>query len=405
MMKKLLLFVLDGLGDRPNSLLNGETPLQAAYRPNLNALVRAGLGGMMYPVRKGLVCGSDTSHLSLLGYDPDKVYTGRGPFEAMGLGIVAEPGDIAFRANFATRSGDGVIVDRRAGRDIPESGSLAKKISFSMNGAEFIVKEGVEHRAALVIRGKGLSPEISDSDPHEQGKAPRKVQPLDESARHTADLVNEYLDRVRTILDSSPENADRESRGKPAANELLLRGAGITPRLQPFGEKYGLKGACLAGIPLITGIGNLAGLDLLKHAGATGRVDTDYNGIVKAAVRALSSHDFVIVNIKAPDIAGHDGDPLLKKDVIEKIDAALGQLVDLGDSVVTCVTGDHSTPCSSMEHSGDPVPILFSTGGMRRNNVRQFDEVNCCATGFNLLSGDVMTMLLQLSDRLEKYGA
>ena len=405
MMKKLLLFVLDGLGDRPNSLLNGETPLQAAYRPNLNALVRAGLGGMMYPVRKGLVCGSDTSHLSLLGYDPDKVYTGRGPFEAMGLGIVAEPGDIAFRANFATRSGDGVIVDRRAGRDIPESGSLAKKISFSMNGAEFIVKEGVEHRAALVIRGKGLSPEISDSDPHEQGKAPRKVQPLDESARHTADLVNEYLDRVRTILDSSPENADRESRGKPAANELLLRGAGITPRLQPFAEKYGLKGACLAGIPLITGIGNLAGLDLLKHLGATGRVDTDYNGIVKAAVRALSSHDFVIVNIKAPDIAGHDGDPLLKKDVIEKIDAALGPLVDLGDSVVTCVTGDHSTPCSSMEHSGDPVPILFSTGGMRRNNVRQFDEVNCSLRGFNLLSGNVMTMLLQLSDRLEKYGA
>ena len=405
MMKKLLLFVLDGLGDRPNPRLNGETPLQAAYRPNLNALVSSGLGGLMYPVRKGLVCGSDTSHLSLLGYDPEAVYTGRGPFEAMGLGIIAEPGDIAFRANFATRSREGIIVDRRAGRDIPESGSLSKKISFTMKGTQFIVKEGVEHRAALVVRGKDLSPEISDSDPHEQGRPAMKIKPLSNDAEHTADILNEYLDRIRDILDTSPENMDRESRGKPPANELLLRGAGITPRLEPFNKRYGLNGACLAGIPLITGIGNLAGLHLLKHPGATGRVDTDYRGKVREAVRALDVHDFVLVNIKAPDIAGHDGDPLLKRDVIEKIDDAMGQVIGISDDTVICVTGDHSTPCTTKEHSGDPVPILFSGNGMRRNGVRRFDEVNCVLSGFELLSGDVMTMMLQLSDKLEKYGA
>ena len=405
MMKKLLLFVLDGLGDRPNPMLNGETPLQAAYRPNLNALVSSGLGGLMYPVRKGLVCGSDTSHLSLLGYDPEAVYTGRGPFEAMGLGIIAEPGDIAFRANFATRSREGIIVDRRAGRDIPESGSLSKKISFTMKGTQFIVREGVEHRAALVVRGKDLSPEISDSDPHEQGKPAMKIKPLSNDAEHTADILNEYLDRIRDILDTSPENRDRESRGKPPANELLLRGAGITPRLEPFNKRYGLNGACLAGIPLITGIGNLAGLHLLKHPGATGRVDTDYRGKVREAVRALDVHDFVLVNIKAPDIAGHDGDPLLKRDVIEKIDDAMGQVIGISDDTVICVTGDHSTPCTTKEHSGDPVPILFSGNGMRRNGVRHFDEVSCGYSGFDLLSGDVMTMMLQLSDKLEKYGA
>ncbi|MCL4451789.1 MAG: 2,3-bisphosphoglycerate-independent phosphoglycerate mutase [Candidatus Thermoplasmatota archaeon] len=405
MMKKLLLFVLDGLGDRPSPLLNGETPLQAAFRPNLNALVSSGLGGLMYPVRKGLVCGSDTSHLSLLGYDPETVYTGRGPFEAMGLGIISEPGDIAFRANFATRSKEGVIVDRRAGRDIPESGSLAKKISFTMNGTQFIVREGVEHRAALVVRGKGLSPNISDSDPHEQGKAPLKIKALSDDVGHTAEILNEYLDRIREILDTSPENRDRERRGKPPANELLLRGAGITPRLEPFNKRYGLDGACLAGIPLITGIGNLAGLHLLKHPGATGRVDTDYRGKVRAAVRALEAHDFVLVNIKAPDIAGHDGDPLLKRDVIEKIDDAIGQVIELSNDAVICVTGDHCTPCTTKEHSGDPVPVLFSTEGMRRNGVRHFDEVNCGSSGFDLLSGEVMTMMLQLSDRLKKYGA
>ncbi|EQD79360.1 cofactor-independent phosphoglycerate mutase, partial [mine drainage metagenome] len=153
-----------------------------------------------------------------------------------------------------------------------------------------------------------------------------------------------YLDKAMKILDDSEENKERVRKGLPSANELLLRGAGVTPRLEPFKEKYGLEGACLAGIPLITGIGNLAGLKLLRHPGATGRVDTDYNGKVKAAIRALDEHDFVLLNIKAPDIAGHDGSPLLKRDVIEKIDAALGQVLEVSDRIVTCITGDHSTP-------------------------------------------------------------
>lgn len=405
MMKKILFVVLDGLGDRPNPVLHGETPLQAAYRPNLNALVSSGLGGMMYPVRKGLVCGSDTSHLSLLGYDPERVYTGRGPFEAMGLGIVSKPGDIAFRANFATRNSEGLIVDRRAGRDIPQSIGLARKLSFSMNGVEFIVKEGVEHRAALVVRGEGLSANVGDSDPHVQGKPPRKVEALNSDAKRTADIINAYLEKARKILDDSEENKERVSNGQPAANELLLRGAGVTPSLEPFKEKYNLNGACLAGIPLITGIGNLAGLKLLRHPKATGRVDTDYNGKVGAAIRALDENDFVLLNIKAPDIAGHDGSPLLKRDVIEKIDAALGQIIEASDQIVTCITGDHSTPCTTKEHSGDPVPIVFSAKGILKNNVRHFDEISCSTAGFNLLSGDVMSMLLQLSDRMEKYGA
>ena len=404
-MKKILLVVLDGLGDRKNDVLGGLTPLQAAYRPNLNELVRRGMGGLMYPVQKGLVCGSDTSHLSLLGYDPREVYTGRGPFEAIGLGIDVRPGDIAFRANFATRSSGGNISDRRAGRFIPGSDRLARSICMKIEGVEFIVKEGVEHRAALVMRGDGLSPEVTDSDPHVTGLQPKRVAALSEKAQKTANVLNSYLEKVREILDSHEVNGKRTSDGDPAANELLVRGAGAVPYLEPFPDRYRVKAACLAGVPLITGIAKLAGLDLLKFGGATGTVNTDYIGKIHTVITALEKYDFVLLNIKATDIAGHDKSPELKRDVIQKIDYAIRPLLSILDETVICITGDHSTPASSGEHSGDPLPVLFASYGILSNGVRQFDEVSCSQKSLSLLSGDIMNMLLQLSDRLEKYGA
>ncbi len=404
-MKRILLVVLDGLGDRPCKLLDSLTPLQAAYRPNLNTLVSSGIGGLMYPVRKGLVCGSDTSHLSLLGYDPEVVYTGRGPFEAMGIGIKVKPGDIAFRANFATRDDKGIIIDRRAGREIPESPELAKAISMSMDGVEYIVKEGVEHRAALVMRGKSLSPDVSDSDPHLSGKKASEILPLSKEAEHTSRALNLYLAKAREILDHSEQNVKRRRNGLPSANELLLRGAGIAPQLERFDTRYGISGACLAGIPLITGIADLIGMKILKHNGSTGSIDTDYRGKVKTAIAALKENDFVLLNIKAPDVAGHDGSPELKRQVMEWIDAALEPALDILENTVICITGDHSTPAELKEHSGDPVPILFATDNMRKNNVRHFDEESCSKEGIEILSGDVMNTVLQLANKSDKFGA
>ena len=404
-MKKILLVVLDGLGDRKNDVLGGLTALQAAYRPNLNELVRRGMGGLMYPVQKGLVCGSDTSHLSLLGYDPREVYTGRGPFEAIGLGIDVKAGDIAFRANFATRSADGRITDRRAGRSIPGSDRLARSLCMKIDGVEFIVREGVEHRAALVMRGEGLSSDLTDSDPHVTGHEPKPVKALTDHAQRTADILNSYLERVRNILDSHEVNSRRLVEGNPSANELLVRGAGTVPYLQPFSDRYKLKAACLAGVPLISGIARLAGLELLSFSGATGTVNTDYNGKIRTVIEALKKYDFVLLNIKATDIAGHDKSPELKRDVIQKIDSAIRPLLSILDETVICITGDHSTPASSGEHSGDPLPVLFASGGMLSNGVRQFDEVSCSQKSLSLLSGDIINVLLQLSDRLEKYGA
>lgn len=403
-MKRIMLIVLDGLGDRPNKELGGKTALQAAFRPNLNFLASNGTNGLMSPVSHGLKVGSDTSHLSLIGYDPREFYSGRGPFEAMGLGMDVRPGDVAFRANFGTRE-NGIIKDRRAGRIRDGNTELCSSINMEIDGTRFFVKEGVEHRAALVIRGSGLSDKITDSDPHITGKPAQEIMALDRSAEHTAHVLNQFLERSREILDGSDVNRRREERGEPRGNELLIRGAGMAPVLPPFGEKYGMKGACVVGIPMISGICQLVGMDVIKHPGATGTVDTDYSGKIRTAVKALKDHDFVLVNIKATDIAGHDGDPILKRDVLEKTDRAFGPLRDiLGDTVIA-ITGDHSTPCSIKEHSGDSVPITFVTDGIRKDGVRFYDEISALKGELRITSNDTMNYLLGLSDRAEKYGA
>lgn len=404
-MKKIVLIVLDGLGDRPNKILHGRTALQAAYRPNLNHLASLGINGVMHPIKPGIRSGSDTSHLSLLGYDPEEVYTGRGPFEALGLGLEVLPGDIAFRANFGTVDSGGIVLDRRADRISQGTDLLASSLNMNIDGYIFRVKEGVEHRAALVIHGPGLSSAVTDSDPHEVGKKVETVKGVDEAGKRTAELVNRFLEKARNILRNHPVNTERIKNGLKPANEVLLRGAGKAPDLIPFEKKYGMKGACIAGIPMITGLCNMLGMDIIKVKGATGRTDTNYEGKVSALINALKTHDFVILNFKGTDVAGHDGDPILKKSVIERVDRAIAPLKNQLENTAIAITGDHSTPCEMKDHSGDHLPILFVTSGNLRDRVKRFDEISCMEGGLEINSTNVMDYLLQISDRSDKYGA
>ena len=399
----MLLIVMDGLGDRPCRDLGGLTPLQAAYRPNMNSLAGRGLSGLMYSVSQGMTTGSDTSHLSLLGYDPVRFYSGRGPFEAMGLGLRLSGGDLAFRANFATADSNGIVKDRRAGRLDEDASELAEDLCMEMDGLVFQVKAGVEHRAALVVKGEGLSDHISDTDPHISGEKVKEVRALDSEALFTAEVLNKYLSEVRSILNGHPFNSRRREKGKLPANELLLRGAGLTPRLQPFSEKYGLSGSCIAGIPMVKGICALLGMNVVEVEGATGTVNSNFRNKIDAAVREMKKSSFVIVNIKGTDAAGHDGDAVLKKKVIERFDAALRPIMDMEATV--CITGDHSTPCDFREHSGDPLPILISSPGSRRDTSQFFDEISCMKGSLRLGSGDVLQYMRQLSGNDEKYGA
>lgn len=405
-LKNILLVILDGLGDRPNKSLGDKTALQAAYRPNMNRLIREGQGGLMNPIAPGIRAGSDTSHLSILGYDPEKFYTGRGPFEAMGIGLEVLGGDIAFRANFGTRDSNGIVKDRRAGRISEGTDKLAASLNMEIDGVKFMVREGVEHRAALVMRGENLSDHISDSDPHEVGLPVRTVYATGNDGKRTADLINKFLDEARKILDNHPVNRERISRGMPPANELLLRGPGKTPELISFRDTHEMSAACVAAIPMISGIGKLLKMDVYKPKGSTGTLDSDLVSKLTEAGKLTKKYDFVMVNVKAPDVAGHDGNPEAKRTALEKFDVALGRMLEIiTDDIVIAVTGDHATPCSVRDHSGDPVPILFNTRGILRDGASFFDEASAASGMWRIRGLDVMNILKQMAGRSEKYGA
>ena len=402
---KILLIVLDGASDRP---VDGTTPLAHAVTPNLDALAFGGINGLMDTIAPGIRPGSDTSHLAILGYDPYKYYTGRGPFEAAGVGIEVKGGDIAFRCNFATLEG-GKVTDRRAGR-IEDTDELAKAINEKVKvpGVEVIFKRSTGHRAALVLRGKGLSAAITDTDPKKEGLAIKESYALDSSpeAQRTAEIVNSVSKQVLEAIDQSPVNVERRKQGLPAGNVILIRGAGEVPHIPPFPERHGVKAAVVANAGLIIGIGKMCGLEHLTVSGMESmepvkRIDAKVN----KALEVLQTHDFVLLNVKGADEAGHDGSFERKVQFLEAVDAAFAPLKNLKDTLVI-ITVDHSTPVTLKDHSADPVPILMNGPGVRVDEVTRYTELVAHKGGLCRIRGmDVMSIAMDLINKTKKFGA
>ncbi len=403
---KVMLIILDGMGDRPCEELNGKTPLEAAYTPNMDYLSEKGINGIMDPIAPGIRAGSDTAHLSILGYDPYEVYTGRGPFEAAGEGLVLRPGDIAFRCNFSTVDENMNVIDRRAGRIKEGTHELAEVLNgMEIDGVKVIFKESVEHRAVLVLRGDGLSPYVSDADPHKLGSV-YEVRALKSGAERTAEIVNEFVERSYATLNKHTVNMKRRENGLMPANIVLPRGAGMVPQMDSIEEKHGISTGAIAGVSIVKGVCRLAGMEVLDVKGARGTAESDFGAKIGAALDYLKNGDFVLVNIKAPDLFGHDGDPAGKKEIIEKIDLAMARLKEALDNTIIAVTADHSTPCDIMDHSGDPVPLLIAGKGVRTDDIRKFGERTAAEGGLCRIRGkDILNILLQLAGLSEKFGA
>jgi len=408
---KSLIMIIDGMADRPIPELGGKTPLEVAETPNMDKLAKNGINGIMDPIRPGIRVGSDTAHLSILGYDPYKVYTGRGPFEAAGVGVEVKPGDIAFRCNFATQDENGIIIDRRAGRIREKTDKIAETIN-SMKIEDFedvkiIFKESTGHRAVLVLRGENLSDKISDSDPKREGKPPKKVKPLEDSpaAKKTAKLLNRLVEKSYQLLKDHPVNLERLKRSENPANIILPRGAGAVPHVTKFEEKYGLKAACIAETGLIKGIGNITGMDVIEVEGATGGIDTNLENMKNAILDAVKGqYDFILVNIDGADEAGHDGDLKGKIEFIEKVDEILEDL--MLEDLYLIFTADHSTPITIKDHTGDPVPIVINGPGIRVDKIVSFNEREAANGGLCRIKGsDIMNILLDLMNKTEKFGA
>ncbi len=413
-MTKGLLVVCDGLGDRPVPSLSGKTPLDYANTPNLDALARKGIQGLVDVIGPGIIPGSDAGHLSLFGYRHEEYYSGRGPFEALGLGMKLKPNDIAFRCNFATIDAMGTVADRRAGRYIDEAKELASavnRITLTFRprvGASF--KASVEHRGVLVLSGSNLSDQVSETDPHRDGEKMRVCKPLDSSkeARRTSMIVNEFSKKALEVLANHPANQRRSAAGKPEANALLIRGPGKVPQFPSILEKYGVKSACVAGIKLIKGVAQAIGMDIIDVPTATGGIQTDFQAKAKATIAALRTHDFVFLHFKGTDVAGHDALVEEKVQYIENVDRAIGHIFSgLGaeKEVVFALTADHATPVTVKEHTADPVPLLVSADFLLSDGQSSFSEREAMHGGMSRLKGlDLMPILMNYLGRAPKIG-
>ena len=408
MLKKVILVVCDGLGDRPIKELGGLTPLEAAKTPHLDKLAAESECGMMHSLGRGFVPGSDTSHLNILGYDYREYYSGRGTIEAFGIGLKLNPGDVALRGNFGTVDDNLVITDRRAGR-IRVVEPLTRALDgMEIDGVSFLVKPGTAHRAAVVMRGECLSNAIIDADPHKPDMPIRTVTPTDNSkeAKRTAETLNKFLKNSHEILKNHPINKERRQAGTPEANYLLVRGAGWHKDIPSFKERFELSGCCIAGGGLYKGVAAYVGMDVLDVPGATGLPDTDVDAKFHAALNSLNSYDFVFVHVKAADSLGEDGNFQGKKAFIEKIDHACRLFSILPDDTLFIITADHSTPCELKSHSGDPVPIIFHGSGVRVDKVTTYNERSCAQGGLGYITGlDVMPQVLNLLGLLHLTGA
>ncbi len=356
-------------------------------------------------ISPGIVPGSDTAHLAILGYDPYKYYPGRGVLEALGADMELCEGDVAFRANFATVDDKMRIIDRRAGR----KGS--KDLAEALNGLEIdhtkiMFMNTTEHRCALVLKGENLSKAVSDVDTHEAGSKVKKCVPLEEGEKElkTANIVNEFVMQSYEILNEHPVNEERKRRGELPANIILLRGAGSYEEVSAMKERFGFGAACIAGASLYKGVAKYLGMDVVPVEDATGRADTNLNNKAEAALHALEKYDFVFLHVKATDSMGHDGDFEGKEDMISRIDKELVARIKDVDAYIA-ITADHSTPVSIKRHSSDPVPIVIKGEGVRKDGITKFDEISAASGGLGRIRGvDLMPILSDFMGFYKMFG-
>jgi 2,3-bisphosphoglycerate-independent phosphoglycerate mutase len=387
--KKIVLLVLDGLGDTDNKAKG--TALQMALTPNMDRLAQKSALGLAHPVFPGITPGSGPGHLGLFGYDPVIYQIGRGVLSALGLEFKLRKGDVAARLNFCTLDKQGKITDRRAGRISSEKNhGLIEKIKQNLKIKEDVqvfLKTESEHRALLVLRGKDLDDKVGDTDPQQTGKKPLDPtrRPYDDSK--TARIARDIFDQVREILkEESP------------ANMILSRGFAQLPAWPTFHDRYKLNPVAVAGYPMYRGIARLLGMEVFSEPKAP-------EDIISETVRAMEKHDFVFVHFKDPDKTGENGDVQEKIKALEAMDKALPGLTS-NEPDVLIITGDHSTPAPLGAHSWHPVPVLLNAPGLRGPFLNSFDEITALKGELGTIaSKEIMTLAMAHAGKLAKFGA
>lgn len=392
--KKLVLLVLDGLGDLATPEQGYLTPLESALTPNLDRLSKISAQGRMIPVAPGITPGSGPGHLALFGYDPIETQVGRGVIEALGLGLELQAGDVAARANFCTLDAGGLVTDRRAGRI--ETGVceelcalLSSRIS-RIGDTQVIIKAGKGHRFVVIFRGKGLEGPLTDADPHREGKPIPRVEPVNAKsakAKKAADLIAEFYQQALPVI------KDRQP-----ANGFLMRGIAHQPKIESFEERYKLKPACLAVYPMYKGLAQLVGMKKIEGAQTISEQFETY-------LNEYDRHDFFFIHYKYTDMHGEDGNFDAKRQAIEELDRALPLLLEKRPDVLA-ITGDHSTPCKVRGHSWHPQPVLLHSEYSGSDKLERFTETGANLGSLGVFEAKHLIRHMQANALMfDKYGA
>lgn len=377
---KYVVLVGDGMADLPIKELDGMTPLQKAFTPNMDRLASEGLLGRVRTIPEGMHPGSDVANLSILGYNPREVYSGRAPLEAASIGISLKNSDVAYRCNLVTlkynRNRTRAMMEDYSGGHISteEARVLIQDLDTSLGTESISFYPGVSYRH-LMIWSQG-SADIECVPPHDiLGKDIADYLPVGKGEDILKKLMMDSVD----ILEAHPVNRERRENGKNPCNSIWLWGQGTKPRLTTFKEKYSIHGALVSAVDLAKGLGVYSGFEILDVPGVTGYLDTNYRGKVEYSLTALNTVDFVYVHVEAPDEAGHSGNVRDKIKAIEDFDAqVVGPLIEgmkrFGEYRILLMP-DHPTPIELRTHTADPVPfVIFDSRRTRRISNDTFDE-------------------------------
>ncbi len=380
---KYIVILGDGMADEPLAELGGRTPLEYAETPNMDRIAREGRCGMLRTVPEGFEPGSDIANLSVLGYDPRVSYTGRGPLEAASMGIDLREGEMAYRCNLVTVR-DGLMVDFNAGHiSSAEGAALLRDLDAVLGGVR--VYPGISYRNLLVLpegRGSLTTP------PHDiVGRPIQEYLPRGDDAA----ALLECMERSCEVFSDHPVNRRRVQEGKIPATGIWPWSGGKRPSLEPFRKKDGLAGGVISAVDLLGGIARLAGMEVIRVPGATGFIDTDYKAKARYAVDALDRLDFVYMHVEAPDEAGHMGSVEEKVRAIERLDEAIGIILERPETIVA-VLPDHPTPIRCRTHTADPVP--FAVLGKGKDGVKGFSEREARKGSFGLMEAAAFLPML-----------
>ena len=384
---KIVLLVVDGLGGLPHPDTD-RSELETALTPNLDRLAQMSAAGMTVPVAPGVTPGSGPGHMALFGYDPVKYLMGRGVLEALGIGVDLADDEVAVRGNFCTVDGNGLVVDRRAGR-IPteESAQLVELLDeIEVGGAAISVYPVKDHRFVLVMKGAGLDDDVTETDPQAEGVEPRVATATSPESATTANAANSFVAEARGRL-----------HGRSNANMVTLRGFSSRPDLPDMGEQYSLNPAAIAAYPMYRGLADLIGMKVIP----TGETFNEELDILEAN---FGDHDFFFLHYKPADAAGEDGDFDAKVRALEALDSAVPRLTALVPDALV-VAGDHSTPAIMGSHSWHSVPLLIHSALTQRDGISVLSE-RACATGSigQIPATSVMLLALANAGKLQKFG-